>query len=100
VIVPYGHLLVLSSILFFLGMFCTLTRRNLIMILLGVEVMLNAGAIAFVGAALRWMQVEGQVFALFILAVAGGEVSLGLALVVWVHRRTGSMDPGDVNELR
>ena len=69
-IVPYNHLLVLAGILFLMGMFCTVTRRNLIMILLGLEIMLNAAAIAFVGAALRWQHLEGQVMAIFILAIA------------------------------
>jgi NADH-quinone oxidoreductase subunit K len=53
-----------------------------------------------VGAALRWQQLEGQVFALFILAVAAAEVSIGLALIVYVYRRTGSFDPGAYNLLK
>jgi NADH-quinone oxidoreductase subunit K len=63
------------------------------MTLIGVEVMMNAAAIAFVGAALRWKLMEGQVFVLFILAVSAAEISLGLALVVSLYRRTGSIDP-------
>jgi NADH-quinone oxidoreductase subunit K len=91
--VPYNHLLILSVLLFCLGMFCTLTRRNLIMILLGVEIMLNAGSVAFVGAALRWQQMEGQAVVVFILAVAATEVSVGLALIISIYRRTQSIDP-------
>jgi NADH-quinone oxidoreductase subunit K len=91
--VPYNHLLILSVLLFCLGMFCTLTRRNLIMILLGVEIMLNAGSMAFVGAALRWQQMEGQAVVVFILAVAATEVSVGLALIISIYRRTQSIDP-------
>jgi NADH-quinone oxidoreductase subunit K len=93
VIVPFHHVMLLSSMLFFMGLFCTLARKNLIMILLGVEIMLNAGALAFVGAALRWQQVEGQAIVLFVLAVAATEVSVGLALIVSIYRRTGSVDP-------
>ena len=63
-IVPFGHVLVLVGILFLMGVFCAVVRRNLIMVVLGVEIMLNAASIAFVGAALRWQQLEGQVFAL------------------------------------
>jgi NADH-quinone oxidoreductase subunit K len=63
------------------------------MILLGFEIMLNAGAIAFVGAALRWQSIEGQVFALFILAVAAAEVSIGLALIICIYRRSGTVAP-------
>ena len=99
-IVPFGHVLILTGILFLMGVFCAVVRRNLIMVVLGVEIMLNAASIAFVGAALRWQQLEGQVFALFILAVAAAEVSVGLALIVYVYRRTGSFDPGACNLLK
>ena len=92
-IVPYSHVLALAGIVFLLGMICTVTRRNLIMILLGLEIMLNAAAIALVGASLRWLAVDGQAMALFIIVVAAAEVSVGLALIVCVHRRTGSVDP-------
>lgn len=91
--VPFNHVLLLSVLLFVMGMFCTLTRRNLIMMLLGVEIMLNAGAISFVGAALRWQQMDGQAMVIFILAVAATEVSVGLALIISIYRRTGTIDP-------
>ena len=99
-IVSFGHVLVLSGLLFLLGTVCAVTRRNLIMILLGVEIMLNAATIAFVGAALRWHDMEGQVFVLFIFAVAAAEVSVGLALIIGVYRRTGSVDPSSFNLLK
>ena len=92
-IVPYSHVLALAGIVFLMGMVCTVTRRNLIMILLGLEIMLNAGALALVGTSLRWMSMDGQAMALFIIVVAAAEVSLGLALIVCVYRRTGSVDP-------
>jgi NADH-quinone oxidoreductase subunit K len=92
-IVPLGHVFLLAGIIFSMGLVCVMARRNLIMTLVGVEVMMNAAAIAFVAAALRWQLMEGQAFMLFILAVASAEVSVGLALVVSVYRRTGSLDP-------
>jgi NADH-quinone oxidoreductase subunit K len=92
-IVPFTHVLMLAGALFFLGIWCTVTRRNLIMILLGIEIMLNAAALAFVGASLRWQQVEGQAVALFILAIAAAEVSVGLALIVCIYRRNLTLDP-------
>jgi len=55
--------------------------------------MLNAGALAFVGAALRWGQMEGQAVVIFILAVAATEVAVGLAAIVGLYRQTGSIDP-------
>jgi NADH-quinone oxidoreductase subunit K len=99
-IVPFSHILVFAGILFLMGIFCTVARRNLIMIILGVEIMLNAVSIIFVGAALRWMNLEGQVFVLFIFAVAATEVSIGLALIVYAYRRTGSFDPASYNLLK
>jgi len=99
-IVSFGHVLVLSGLLFLLGTVCAVARRNLIMILLGVEIMLNAATIAFVGAALRWHDMEGQVFVLFIFAVAAAEVSVGLALIIGVYRRAGSVDPDNFNLLK
>jgi NADH-quinone oxidoreductase subunit K len=99
-IVPFGHLLLLAGLLFVLGLFCAVTRRNLIMIVLGIEIMLNAASIAFVGAGLRWQSLEGQSFVLFILAVAAAEVSVGLALIVYAFRRTDSFDPSRYNLLR
>ncbi len=99
-IVPFGHVLALAGILFLLGLFCVVARRNLIMIVLGVEIMLNAASIAFVGASAHWQNLEGQAFVLFILAVAGTEVSIGLAIIVYAFRRTGSFDPGAYNRLQ
>ncbi|BBO69373.1 NADH-quinone oxidoreductase subunit K [Desulfosarcina alkanivorans] len=93
-IVPLNHILLLSALLFTLGMFGILARRNLIMMLLAIEIMLNAAAVAFVGAALHWQQMEGQAFVIFILAIAATEVSVGLAAILVVYRRTGSVDPG------
>jgi len=90
--VPYGHVLILSTILFFMGAGCALARRNLIMILVGVEIMLNAAGIGFVGASLRWGELAGQGFVLFIMAVAASEVAVGLALIIFVRRHTGSMN--------
>jgi len=99
-IVPFSHVIFFAGILFLMGILCAVARRNLIMIVLGVEIMLNAASIIFVAAALRWMQLEGQVFVLFIVAVAATEVSIGLALIVCAYRRTGSFDPAEYNLLK
>ncbi len=99
-IAPFSHVLVLAGIVFSLGMFCALARRNLLMIVLGVEIMLNAAAIAFVGGSLHWQNLEGQTFVFFILAVAATEVSVGLAVIVYAFRLKGSLDPGTFNLLK
>lgn len=97
---PFGYVLALAGIVVVLGMICTAARRNLIMMLLGVEVMLNGAAIAFIAAALRWQQLEGQAFVMFIIAIAAAEVSLGLALIVYLYHRTGSLNPEDYRVLK
>ena len=99
-IVPYGHVIFLAGIVFSMGLVCILARRNLIMTLIGVEIMMNAAAIAFVAAALRWQQLEGQVFVLFIIGVSAAEVTVGLALIVGAYRRTGSVDPDTYDILK
>lgn len=97
-IVPFGHVLILAGCLFLMGMLCTVTRRNLIMMIFGVEVMLNAAMIVLVAAALHWQQMEGQGLVIFIFAIAAAEVSVGLALVVWAYRKSGKLDPGFLSE--
>jgi NADH-quinone oxidoreductase subunit K len=94
-IVPFGHILVVAGILFFMGAGCVLARRNLIMILIGVEIMLNAAGIVFVGASLRWGTLDGQGFVLFIMVVAASEVAVGLSLITYVCRRTGTANADD-----
>ena len=98
--VPYGHVLILSGMLFLMGAGCTLVRRNLIMILIGVEIMLNASGIAFVGASLKWGTLAGQAFVLFIMAVAASEVAVGLALIMYVRRRTDEINADQYNLLK
>ncbi len=99
-IVPFGHVLILAGLLFLMGLICMVVRRSLIMMLLGVEIMLNAGGIILVGSSLLWQQLEGQSIVLFVFAIAGAEVSVGLALIVWAYRQTGSVDPIDYNILK
>jgi NADH-quinone oxidoreductase subunit K len=99
-IVPFSHVLVVGGIIFALGVFCAVVRRNLIMMVLGIEIMLNAVAIVFAGASLRWQNLDGQTFVLFILAVAASEVAIGLGIIVYAFRRTGSFDPSNFNLLR
>jgi NADH-quinone oxidoreductase subunit K len=89
--VPVEHGLILAAILFALGLVGVLVRRNLIFILLSLEVMLNAAGLAFIVAGSRWEQPDGQILFLFILAVAAAEVSIGLALVLLFYRRQKSL---------
>ncbi len=99
-IVPYSHVLILAAVTFILGLACIAARRSLIMTLIGIEVMMNAAAIAFVASGLRWHQLEGQAFVLFIIGVAATEVSVGLALVMGAYRRSGSADTDAYKSLK
>jgi NADH-quinone oxidoreductase subunit K len=98
-IVPFNHILVLTGLLFLMGILCVVVRRSLIMILLGVEIMLNAASINLVGASLLWQNLDGQAVVLFIFAIAAAEVSVGLAFIVWAYRRAGTVDPENYNIL-
>lgn len=99
-IVPFQHVLVLASILFLLGLMTVLVRRNLIMILIGVEIMLNAAGLLLVGASALWQQVDGQVMVIFLMALTSAEVSISLAMVVYLNRRKKTVDVRAFDELR
>jgi NADH-quinone oxidoreductase subunit K len=94
------HGLVLAAVLFALGLIGILVRRNLIFILMSIEIMLNAAGLAFVVAGARWEQADGQVMLIFILAVAAAEVSVGLALLLLLHRRFQTLDADAVSKMR
>ena len=98
--IPMQHGLLLAGILFALGLVGLLVRRNLIFILMSLEVMLNAAGLAFVVAGSGWGQADGQVMFIFILAMAAAEVSIGLALVLSIHHQQGSLDADAASEMR
>ena len=94
----YG--LLLAVILFCIGLAGLLIRRNIIFMLLCIEIMLNAAGFAFVVAGSTWGQADGQVMFIFILAMAAAEVSVGLALIIQLHQRTGSLDVSKANKMK
>lgn len=83
-----------------LGLTGLLVRRNVIFILMSLEVMLNAAGLAFVVAGSRWGQADGQVVFIFILAMAAAEVAVGLALVLQIYQKFKSLDADAVSEMR
>ncbi len=97
---PMEHGLLLAALLFALGLIGVLVRRNIIFILMSIEVMLNAAGLAFVVAGSRWAQADGQVMFIFILAVAAAEVSVGLALVLQLYRRFQTLDVDAASKMR
>jgi len=98
--IPAEHVLIVAAVLFVLGMTGVLIRRDLIFVLLSLEVMLNAAGLAFVAAASRWVQPDGQIMFILILAVAAAEVSLGLALILRIYSRHGTLDADRAGKLR
>jgi len=98
--VSIQHALLLAALLFVLGLVGLLVRRNLIMMLMSVEIMLNAAGLAFIAAGSRWGQADGQVIFLLILALAAAEVGVGLGLVMQVYRRFNTVDVDRLSEMR
>jgi NADH-quinone oxidoreductase subunit K len=98
--IPMEHGLILAAILFALGLTGVLVRRNIVFMLMSVEVMLNAAGVAFVVAAARWSQVDGQVMFIFILTMAAAEVSVGLALVLQMHHSFKTLDTDIVSKMK
>ena len=90
--IPLEHGLMLAAVLFATGLIGVLARRNLIMVLLSIEIMLNAAGIAFVSAGARWHQPDGQIMFIFILSMAAAEVSVGLALVLRQNHIAKTLD--------
>lgn len=90
----------LAAVLFLLGLIGVLSRRNILFTLMGVEIMLNAAGLAFVMAGAHWQQPDGQVMFIFILAMAAAEVSVGLALILQMHRLYKTVDGDALNLLK
>ena len=99
-VVPLPHGLIVAGLLFGLGLLGVLVRRNIIFILMSIEVMLNAAGLAFVVAGSRWGQADGQIMFLFILAMAAAEVAVGLALVLQLYHQIGTLDADAAATLR
>ena len=98
--IPMSYGLILAGILFVLGLAGLLMRRNLLFILVSIEIMLNGTGVAFVAAGSRWGQPDGQIMFLFILAAAAAEVSVGLALLLRFHRQRNTLDADVASEMR
>ena len=98
--VATSHYLILSAILFSIGVAGVLTRRNAIVIFMCIELMLNAVNLAFVAFARHLGQADGQVFVFFGMAVAAAEVAVGLAIIIAVFRNRETVDVAEVNLLK
>jgi NAD(P)H-quinone oxidoreductase subunit 4L len=96
------HYLVLSAILFAIGLYGALAKRNTIAILLCIEIMLNAVNIALVAFS-RYVapqMLTGQLFVIFIMAVAAAEAAVGVAIIMAIYRRKGTVDPTEIDSMK
>ena len=95
-----GHLVTLAGVLFTIGMLGVLARRNILIVLLSVELMLNGAALAFVAFANKVGNLDGQVMVFFVITVAAAEVAVGLAIVIALFRLRVTVDTDKVSLLR
>lgn len=98
--VPLTHYLALGAILFLIGAAGVLMRRNAVMILLSIELMLNSVNVTFVGFARQWADLTGQVFAIFVIAVAACEAAVGLAILISLNRDRSLVNVDEINLLK
>ncbi len=98
--IPIEHALLVAAVLFVLGLAGLVLRRNLLFMLMSIEVMLNASGLAFVAAGARWGQPDGQVMFVFVLATAAAEVAVGLALLLLLYQRFRTLDTGAASLMR
>ena len=98
--VPIEHAIALSGILFAIGTIGAITRRNLIVVLMSIELMLNAVNVALVAFSRLWGSLDGQIFVLMVIVVAAAEVAVGLGIVISLFRNRESMNIEDVSLLK
>ena len=98
--VPLEHDLALAAVLLCLGVVGLLVRRNILFMLMSLEVMMNAAALAFVVAGARWVQPDGQIMFIMIISLAAAEAAIALAIVLQLHRRFKTLDIDSASEMR
>ncbi|MFQ5352442.1 MAG: NADH-quinone oxidoreductase subunit NuoK [Candidatus Binatia bacterium] len=95
-----SHFLALSAVLFFIGAAGVTTRRNVVVIFMSVELMLNAANLAFVAAARAFGAMDGQVVVFFVMTLAAAEAAVGLAVILAVFRHSGTINADEIARLR
>ena len=94
------HYLVLSALLFAIGLVGIMTRRNVLMILLSIELMFNAANLSFVAYAKAWGDLSGQIIVFFVITVAAAEITVGLAIAILMARRLSTLNADEANQLK
>ena len=97
--IPLDHVMILAATLFLIGLTGVLVRRNVIFMLMSLEIMLNACGLAFVAAGARWAQADGQIMYMLVLSLAAAEAALALGLILQLERRFRNLDIDAVSEL-
>ena len=98
--VTTAHYVVLSALLFAIGLFGVVTRKNAVVILMGLELMLNGANLAFVAFSRHHGNLQGQVFTFFVIAVAAAEAAVALSILIALYRLKGSVTLDDATELK
>jgi NADH-quinone oxidoreductase subunit K len=98
--IPSAHGLLLAAALFAMGLAGVLVRRNILFMLMCIEIMLNAAGLAFIAAGAKWAQADGQAMFLLVLTLAAAEVSVGLALILQLNHRFETLDADAASEMR
>lgn len=98
--IPMEHGLALAGLLFSLGLVGLMVRRNLLFVLMSLEILMNACALAFVVAGSRWVQADGQIMFILVITLAAAEASIGLAILLQLHRRFNTLDIDAASEMR
>jgi len=99
-LVPSSHVLIFSLILFTVGMLGVLTRRNAIIVLMGIELMLNSANINFIAFSRQLGDLAGQVFGIFTIVVAAGEVAVGLAIIIALYRNKDTINIDEIDIMK
>ena len=95
-----NQFLMLGAILFCLGVYGVMARKNAVLVLMSIELILNAVNINLIAFGAYWHAISGSVFALFVIAIAAAEVGVGLAIVLLIYRNRRSVDLDDVAEMK
>ena len=98
--IPMSHGLILAGILFAIGFCGVMVRRNFLFMLMSLEIMMNAAALAFIVAGSRWVDPDGQVMFVLILTLAAAEASIGLAILLQFYHQRGHLDVDSANEMK
>jgi NADH-quinone oxidoreductase subunit K len=97
--IPLEHGLTLAGVLFCLGLVGLMVRRNILFVLMSLEIMMNAAGLAFIVAGSRWAQADGQVMFILVITLAAAEAAIGLAILLQLYRRFRTLDIDAASEM-